>query len=285
MTAPGIGGKTNCCALHAYLEKKDSYMIGNRYVAMMDILGFKNMIREKALFSVVNIIRELIDMVEKYESSLLLSRRDATGIKSHSVGFRFDKMHFSDTIVCWTEPFNNDDLDDEYLRTKAFLSGIGDIIFCGFIKGIPLRVGIGFGESYIDITKGIIAGQAIIDAYEAEKVQEWVGGAVHPNCPIELIAESHGSPIIRYPVPVKETVKENDKINLDFALDWTSLAVTHEVIPGELNIRDSSNLRVLEEAFHNYLNNNLRNDIKRKYQKAQEFYEYQLKRRPRTLVH
>lgn len=265
-------------------------MIGNRYVAMIDILGFKNMMAEKGLRTIVNIIRELIDKVEKYESSISLSRRDVGGWKTRSVEFHFDKIHFSDTIICWTKPFNNDDLDDEYLITKSFLSGIAHIIFWGFIKDIPLRVGIGFGESYIDIAEGIIAGQAIIDAYEAEKVQEWVGGAFHPNCAvhhncnIERISKAHGSHIIPYQVPIKKDAK----LKLEYALDWTSsataLAIIPGEIPGELKIGPNDNQEVLEKAFYNYLNNNIESEIKLKYKNAQDYYKYQFNRRPKKIV-
>jgi len=80
----------------------------------------------------------------------------------------------------------------------------------------------------MDKLRNIYFGKPIIDAYELEEAQQWMGGALHPSVftRIELIKLEKrdligfDAPIYHYPVPIKEEYKMKNRESVEFALNW-----------------------------------------------------------------
>lgn len=84
---------------------------------------------------------------------------------------------------------------------------------------LPFRVGVAFGECFIDQETNRYLGQPIIDAYLVEQNQQWFGGACHPNCdeaPFIQAVEKNAL-ILPYEVPVKM-----EDLSLHKAIEWIS---------------------------------------------------------------
>src|SRR5262249_47271942 len=77
--------------------------------------------------------------------------------------------------------------------------------------GVPLRVGVAFGQLYADTRGSILVGPALVEAYEIEESQEWIGCGAGRSCCAQAL-----EPLVEYEVPVKA-----GKAAVPYALDWT----------------------------------------------------------------
>jgi hypothetical protein len=93
---------------------------------------------------------------------------------------------FSDTLLFWTGPMYAE--DNTYNRTHnlersfAFFRSLTLLTGIGLRHGFPLRIGIAFGSAYTDRQSQRFLGQAIIDAFDVENSQDWIGVACHRSC-------------------------------------------------------------------------------------------------------
>ena len=71
------------------------------------------------------------------------------------------------------------------------------------------QAGIAYGECAIRPSDGVYLGPPLVDAYQTEQAQEWIGAACHPSCQDSRdwtwYTGMTGSPIGAYDVPVKPT--------------------------------------------------------------------------------
>jgi hypothetical protein len=187
-----------------------------RYVAMIDILGFRDLVRKRPITDIATDVDQLFSSSGDHAigwSSLRPAGREC-GIA------RAGRAYFSDTILVWTAPVRFED-EGHVAQVLAFSKTIADLVLHGFISGLPLRGAIAYGECLIDESKHLFVGQPIIDAHELEAQQEWIGVAIHPSAE-GGIAQVLGwwVPMIcvcEYPVPMKQTATAKP----DLAIDWT----------------------------------------------------------------
>jgi len=188
---------------------------GHRYVAMVDILGFKRLVKTTSVHDIVGRIDGLLRYIQS--AAVLMGASVVSKNKSSdkNIGlFKFNEMHFSDTIFLWTNIIKEPDARRANVEGGVFISLIARLVSRAFLADIPLRVGIGFGECYIDPQRKIFVGNPIVDAHEVESIQEWIGGALHPNVPTPIVAGTGA--IIDYKIPVKV----QSKTHLTKALKW-----------------------------------------------------------------
>lgn len=251
-------------------------MLANRYVAMVDILGFSALIRRKSIHEVVHLVELLF---ERASALALVWAASIPGHKKSFGGtFRPRRLHFSDTILFWSPPIDGR-LPHESTIIHLFFLAVSQFLFEGFITGIPLRAGIGFGQIYIDARKRIIVGQALVDAHTAEASQEWIGGALHPGCPVESLLRKPNLPIVEYPIPTKPS----SDIRLLHALNWTDRAVG----PGQAQLKREcgySPREAFEQALDHYISAQLSSPAARKYENTKRFYEHQMATRPKWIT-
>lgn len=245
-------------------------MISDRYIAIMDILGFREMVRKQPLPEIVRIIEQLFDEIAgELSSSWAYREKDLKIVQGVA---KVGKAHFSDTLILWTCPLNGCNKIQRDAEESNFFWCVTKIMLQSFLIGLPLRVGIGFGESYIDEATKTILGQAVIDAYLVESAQEWIGGALHPNCPVETLLDGTKDidTIVRYPVPVKAGIE----MNLEWALDWTEDVQISDRYSQEKY--GFSYQQRLKETFTNYMKPGLPQNVYVKYKNAQLFADIQI---------
>ena len=117
---------------------------------------------------------------------------------------------FSDTILFWC--------NDEWEAVQTLIGGAAYLVAAAIDMRWPLRGALAYGECVLDRASRTFIGQPIIDAYEVEQSQEWVGAAVsssviaHPllGTPISRLED-----VVEYSVPVKPKCQQ-----LNYALHW-----------------------------------------------------------------
>lgn len=179
---------------------------GKALIAVCDILGFSDRVREEELKSIIEDYKFLRETVTS--CSFLF---DGFPENTPDVGMAF----FSDTILL----YSGIDSDD---TCRDLLKIVSCLLFQNlFYKPTRLRAGIAYDEVYIDKINNIFLGRGIVEAAELEKAQEWSGGA------LALSAEKRVNkyidspffvdwPIVRCYVPIK---KEDCHSNI--AVNWT----------------------------------------------------------------
>lgn len=193
-----------------------------RFVAVLDILGFKNKLNTIGLNQISLYYRRLLE-------KLTLGC-----VQSETLSIRF----FSDTILLFSEPIDRYGVINDYLFVKAFdqmQNTCAAIMSIAVNQDLPLRGGIAFGDTYIVASKNIYLGQPMIDAHLIEEAQEWIGVAFHESCFSEydhlptsddlpkmtgdnsLLLKEGLCRVIRWDVPVKP---ESNIHKLLWALNW-----------------------------------------------------------------
>jgi hypothetical protein len=121
------------------------------YVALLDVLGFKDMVQDSDLRELAVVLRE-IGAAEHYPD-----------VKS---------IQFSDSILLYTEG-----VEDTKLR--QIVGHATYLILESLDRKIGLRGGITRGKFLHDGT--VFLGPAMVRAYELEQMQDWIGGIIDPE--------------------------------------------------------------------------------------------------------
>jgi|SRR6478609_436964 len=131
-----------------------------RFVLLLDILGFKQMLREQSAAQVCTIVEDILKECDRWASS-------------ESVDF--DTIHFSDTILIHTR------------RDGTYSEWYDDLVFIGsricirlLSQGIPVRGSMAFGD-FLTKKSGrhlVFLGQALVDTYTAQEKKPFLGFTV-----------------------------------------------------------------------------------------------------------
>lgn len=135
----------------------------NRFVAFIDILGFKDLISKNShseIYDQLNKISKTKKFLEKINNDEKLST-DYLDAEIYIVSF-------SDSIVLFSK---NESIENFYY----FLSAVRWLFARTIVAGIPLKGGIAFGEVSLNKAEQIYFGQAIIDAYFMEEDVNYMG--------------------------------------------------------------------------------------------------------------
>lgn len=114
------------------------------------------------------------------------------------------------------------------------------------------------GEFVVDKENNIHIGQALVDAYETESQQEWVGGAIHPSFGYDWQDSQVHHDLVTYEVPTKEGAS----VKLSCAINYLYRAV------GACDINEGDFQRSLM-----YMRKQACPTVQCKYDRALDFYE------------
>ena len=188
------------------------HSITNTTVAVCDILGFRSLIREKPLRNLLDtdfaLFRKLLHFSLKQEDLPDLPPKLDELRNQDRVGFAW----FSDTVLVYAKN-DNDGSCQDVIETVQWL------VFATLVTRTKIRAGIAYGEFLADPENEMFLGQAVVDAYELEQSQEWVGAALTPNAVGRLPADTYGWPLCEYEVPLKAKARRECCGKL--AVDWT----------------------------------------------------------------
>lgn len=183
-----------------------------RCVAVLDVLGFRELIRTGSVVHLAKKLDYLVAAVPRVVEKWSTIETSSTGediISSRTV--QLEKLLFSDTILLWSTSASAFPLAHHF-EVCGFLQGVSYVLYAALLQGVPLRAGVAYGSVVIQPERGIALGQPIIDAYLTECAQEWIGGAIHDSYPPAASGYDQ-----EYKVPVKRRAQ----VYLSRALNWT----------------------------------------------------------------
>lgn len=191
------------------------------FIAVCDILGFSEFIKRNDL-DPGQIVDKTLGLVRKMAKLALSDEEEVkntpslTEIQKHpGVGIAC----FSDTFLLYTKS----DTDE---NCRLLCDALAALVFFGLhTRYAKIRCGVSYGEVEIDVSNSVYVGLPIVQAYELEKYQQWVGGAYsleaenRINFPSGLaLSKRFGDwKVVRYPVPFKT----GSDIVSNVAVDWT----------------------------------------------------------------
>ena len=197
---------------------------GNRYVAFFDILGFKNWVKTEGSRKVFVYIRGFMNLMIRASMPKSVVNADMSVDLETSI---ISYINFSDSIVFYS-------LDDSYEAFRSMLKVCAEfmnVIICGPTRA--LRGALSHGEFYADPENNAYVGQALIDAIELEKKQDWLGVSLHSSIEgsANFIRAQKEFPrlIVQSLVPLKGSS------NKPFCLNW----IDKDVIVASFNVLKS----------------------------------------------
>lgn len=165
------------------LPQQFNYQGGHKYIAFLDILGFSEIVNNNSQEEMAYLMSILVRDIQMGLTSEDVGR---TKTKLYSYGFAPDltevstnSILLSDTLVFWS---NNDSVESFYalvklvyvlMNTEAYYFHIalrgaitfGELGFLGMQLDLPLA----------ELNLSSVYGKAIVEAYQYEKNQEWMG--------------------------------------------------------------------------------------------------------------
>ena len=201
--------------LHAKKLKNETLDKQLYFVALFDVLGFSNLVKEKGSEAILQSYKQLINMAI-LDKSYTAFGRIKTGNNNFIIGGSYTPTkyaYFSDTILLWTTSHDT--------NVSPFISKRSDLI-CEALKiGMPLRGSICFGEAIMNKAEHIYVGEAIVEANEIEKNQKWVGATLGEAFSVRELKEVLNETLV---VPLFcEHYKETMKVSFPYlTLDWVS---------------------------------------------------------------
>lgn len=172
-----------------------------RFVAFLDIMGFKETVLKKKHEEVYKLLKLLhlpiamIELTTQLAGTKVLSNVEVPG--------RTRIASFSDSIVFVS-------YDDSIKSSYEILADVKLIISYAVVSEIPLKGAIAYGEETADFINSIHFGQPLIDAHDLQNELQLYGVVLHHTMEryleknlqvIEVLKDQEI--IIEYPVPMK----------------------------------------------------------------------------------
>lgn len=223
------------------------------FVGVFDILGFGNLIKTRKLEEVAG----LYSKVKKYFEEMLdyansLWNRDLVKF-----------YNFSDTFLTHTKNKDDNNFQTLLYACGALFLGVNEV---AQNNNIAIRGAINSGE--IISVEGVLIGRPIIEAFEKEKQQEWIGCWITDQClnRNQLNEYICDKSIVEYAIPLKE----NEIAKNCYAFNWVkSIAHKYKVENKNFNFGCKE---IMEEI--NFLKcEPEKQDVKRKHNNTISFVE------------
>jgi hypothetical protein len=148
-------------------NKNDWPITTERFVAYIDIMGFKDMVARQT----TKVIYDLMIKLDRYSEV--------------SAGIKFGdeqlvrKTQYSDSIMLYSK-------DATAESQQNFISSVSILYQSLLSNCIPHKGSIAFGEMTLDPIKSIYFGQPLIDAYELQMEMHFYGVIVHASADEEM---------------------------------------------------------------------------------------------------
>ena len=219
------------------------------FLALLDILGFKDLIERNSHEELKEIFEVLI--IPDYELTMTINAFKRSKIGNKTIytpdrdNIRLNSTLISDSLIFWTDN----------VSMKSFfwiIAAIRSLMSRSIAIGIPLRGAITIGPIYhqfgiyeTDLTNSynILIGKSIVDAYNLEKRQNWSGCIIDKKCiekyRSQIDAENLATVedlitkkiICKYNVPFK-----NGRFSNEYVIDWVH---SDKSILKESHVQDS----------------------------------------------
>jgi len=168
--------------------EKDWSVTCKRYVAFIDIMGFKDMVARMAH-------NDIYEMMKKIDKSRKLAE-NIDWLKNNSLLAK--STTYSDSIIVYSK-------DESYEAFDFLVSTVAGLANRLFVEGIPHKGSIAFGIMTLDIENSIYFGQPLIDAYLLQEEINFYGILLHSSVEQEIAFKNSKMPLFteEYLCPLK----------------------------------------------------------------------------------
>ena len=193
-----------------------------RTVAFLDILGFQQAVLTTPLSELADKYERRIAEADAMNRPANFASDTPSLFPDHPSSAPWcQRFVFSDSIIL----VSNDDQAVSALKLLVYAWRLSQA-FIAF--QMPLRGGIAFGELYVNTLRNICLGRALTTAYDLERIQAWIGVAIHPSAvdafpeffsPDDATRGLLDDIFLPYPVPMKDnTAQQLRTLNWRFNL-------------------------------------------------------------------
>ncbi len=167
----------------------------------------------------------LVEKVEAYSLDDLLGRLKEDLLKFYPERQKIIRYVFvSDSLLLFTENDSKESFD-------CLIGATAQLMVGGIAKNFPIRGAISHGNFYFNNSTKLFFGPALVDAVKYEKIQNWMGVILTPNC-AEFVKTNkynlNSQQIVQYDVPITECLETNDnscevisRSENALCVDWT----------------------------------------------------------------
>lgn len=210
-------------------EDSDKIFFDQRYFAFLDILGFKELVKNNNHTVLTELYKRLVNYQVEYYSQFteINAKGEKARLKEYYDPTGLRLVNISDSIMFWTD---NTKLNSLY----EIVSAVKMIMSISMSVGIPLRGAIVKGDIEI-FEKGknlSVVGRGLVEAYEMEGQQNWSGcliderifiwlnsiNRVFLNKNSNISIEKADWLIKKHPVPFK--IKGEEFVKELFTVNW-----------------------------------------------------------------
>jgi hypothetical protein len=140
----------------------------NRFVGIMDIMGFKDLVARNNHETVYEMMKKVSDAMKVNQSVFSIDS------ESDNFDINIIMMTYSDSIMIYSR-------DDSESSQENFIASISALSEDLFKDGIPHKGGVAFGKMTLDFENSIFFGQPLIDAYLLQEELNLYGIVAHPT--------------------------------------------------------------------------------------------------------
>jgi len=180
--------------------------------SLFDILGCKDLVRNDQLDNVYRVFLGVKDVKDNAnEMTGHLQALLEPGVVT--------VVNYSDSFLIYTLDINDIEQDRIDKAFHTLLAACDSLFIAANENSLPLRASITVGD--IIVSNNVVIGKPVIEAYEMEQQQEWIGCWVSKNA-LDLLSkealEGHikERAIVEYKIPLKK-----GNVEKMFAYDWT----------------------------------------------------------------
>jgi len=225
------------------------------FVGLFDILGFRKLVTNNELSRVAETYRRAKNYFD--EGIEAINRLQKHQDKKDRVKYR----GFSDTFLIYTTGTND----------NCFLSMLAacDFLFMASVEcSLPIRGAVTLGP--LMSSAGIELGKSIVEAYEKEQKQDWIGCWIADECRRDVNIDRYmaNKSIIPYEIPLK-----NGKVDTKLAFNWI-MSVTWKVMFA--NGKNDFTLQQVKNAVNFTQGEPHDWDIRRKFDNTNKFIDFVL---------
>ena len=187
-----------------------------RFVALCDILGFKSLVRTTSLDRLLESDLGFLRRIMGHALGQGEFPADPPQLQALRAQGRTGFAWFSDTVLIYGKDNHED-------SRRAVLETVGWLLFESVRTRTRMRAGVAYGDFHADPENELFVGPAIVDAYELEQAQEWMGGALTPSAAEQVPPRTTSGAryqwwVCEYSVPLKAHSSVNPSA---LAINWT----------------------------------------------------------------
>lgn len=149
-------------------EKGEWEITANRFVGIIDIMGFKDLVARNSHETVYEMMKKVSKAMEINQSVF------SVDYDTEELNINIIMMTYSDSIMIYSK----DDSDSSQENFIASISALSEDLFK---DGIPHKGGVAFGKMTLDFGNSIFFGQPLIDAYLLQEELNLYGIVAHPT--------------------------------------------------------------------------------------------------------